>query len=59
MTFQNILGLHQRAKDPESLDDIDWEGARLAWHKHWDLGGVNLIVLGGDDQNLKSSIRFL
>ena len=26
-----------------------WEGASLAWHKEWDLGSVELIVLGGDD----------
>lgn len=26
-----------------------WDGASLLWHKHWDLGYVELIVLGGDD----------
>jgi len=26
-----------------------WEGAMLEWHKHWDLGFLKLIVLGGDD----------
>ncbi len=26
-----------------------WDGASLLWHRHWDLGYVELIVLGGDD----------
>jgi len=26
-----------------------WDGAGLSWHKHWDLGYTNLIVLNGDD----------
>ena len=26
-----------------------WDGASLLWHKHWDLGYLELIVLGGDD----------
>lgn len=28
-----------------------WDGAGLAWHKHWDLGYTNLIVVNGDDAN--------
>jgi len=28
-----------------------WDGVGLAWHKQWDLGSVELIVLGGDDAN--------
>ncbi len=26
-----------------------WDGASLAWHKEWDLGSVEHIILGGDD----------
>ena len=28
-----------------------WDGAGLAWHKHWDLGYTKLIVVNGDDAN--------
>ncbi len=28
-----------------------WDGASLAWHKHWDLGYTKHMVLGGDDAN--------
>ena len=28
-----------------------WDGAGLEWHKHWDLGYTELVILGGDDAN--------
>ena len=35
-----------------------WEGASLQWDKYWDMGYVELIVLGGDGANwIKSGVE--
>ena len=37
--------------DSESSSIPFWDGASLEWHKWWDLGYTNLVVLGGDGAN--------
>jgi hypothetical protein len=40
---------HSHGHDSENSHIPFWDVAGLAWHKHWDLGYVKFIVLGGDD----------